>query len=247
MTNRRFVLDSEEHVVDTSNSNPRVSHYCRYDTSEKALRESVLIRRINEFVDKLLVNNQPVVKYPWRDEPFQEPNPENFPLTLAIFHAVKASQLNIRDIAASLQHKFDGKLCRENKGWRGTTSIGLFINDIESLLRNLYGDFDDDAIESTREAISVIVQQFLRFTRNDLWLEHESAHYIDDSYDMEALLDVGFCGDDILRYADRGAAYLFDRVRDFRRNPNAFSQYTASFLKAYESQCAQAKLGTKHA
>ena len=56
MTNRRFVLDSEEHVVDTSNSNPRMSHYCTYDTSEKALRESVLIRRINEFVDKLLVN-----------------------------------------------------------------------------------------------------------------------------------------------------------------------------------------------
>jgi len=61
---------------------------------------------------------------------------------------------------------------------------------------------------------------------------------------MEALLDQGFCGDDILRYAYQGAAYLFDRVREFRSKPDAFGQYTAIFLKAYESKCATANLGT---
>jgi hypothetical protein len=221
-----------------------VLHYCTYDWSEKALRESVLIRRVNDFVDKLLVNKQPVVNGRWGDEPFQPENPKNFPLALAIFYAVKASHLNIREVAASLEHKFGGKLRRKSKGWQDTTSIGLFINEVECLLRNLYGDFDDDAVESTREAISVIVQQFLRFIRNDLWLEHESAQDIDDSYNMEPLLDQGFCGGDILRYADQGAAYLFDWVRDFRRNPSAFGQYTASFLKAYESKCARTNLGT---
>jgi hypothetical protein len=35
-----------------------VHHYAVYDTSEKSLREAVLIRRVDEFVDKLLVNNQ---------------------------------------------------------------------------------------------------------------------------------------------------------------------------------------------
>jgi diphthamide synthase (EF-2-diphthine--ammonia ligase) len=41
-----------------ANSNPKVHHYAVYDTSEKSLREAVLIRRVDEFVDKLLVNNQ---------------------------------------------------------------------------------------------------------------------------------------------------------------------------------------------
>jgi hypothetical protein len=138
-------------------------------------------------------------------------------------------------------------LRRENKGWQDTTSIGLFTNDVECLLRNLYGDFDDDTIESTREAISVIVQQFLRFARNDLWLEHESAMDIDDSYNnLEALVDRGFDGSDILNYTDQGAAYLFDRVREFRKNPSAFSQYSASFLTAYETKCAQRNLAPEN-
>jgi hypothetical protein len=153
MTKHRFVLDSEEYVVDTSNSNPRVSHYFIYDTSEKALRESVLFCRLNEFVDELLVNNNPVKQNPYGGPSYRDTCPENFSLTQIIYYAVKASHLNIRDIAASLEHKFDGKLRRENKGWRDATSIGLFANDVECLLRNLYGDFDDDTIESTREAI----------------------------------------------------------------------------------------------
>jgi hypothetical protein len=67
MTNHRFVLDREEYVVDTSNSNPKVPIFTPYETSENSLRENVLLRRINEFVDKLLVNNNP-----FEDDPFGE-------------------------------------------------------------------------------------------------------------------------------------------------------------------------------
>jgi hypothetical protein len=126
MSNNRFVLDREENVIDTANSNRAVPHYAVYDTSEKALRESVLIRRLDGFVDKLLVNIQPLVHGPWGDEPFQPPNPENLSLTVAIFHVVKASHLNTRKVAASLQHRFDGKLRRDDTGWQDTTSISLF-------------------------------------------------------------------------------------------------------------------------
>jgi hypothetical protein len=128
MTNHRFVLDSEEYVLDTSNSNPKVHHYAVYDTSEKSLREAVLIRRVNEFVDKLLVNNQPF-KVDLFCERYQPPNPENFPLTLMIYHAVRASHLNTRDVALSLKYKFDGTLHRPDLGWQDTTSIALFVKD----------------------------------------------------------------------------------------------------------------------
>jgi hypothetical protein len=157
---------------------------------------------------------------------------------------VKASHLNTRDVATSLKYKFGGKLRRANIRWQDTTSISLLIDDLECLLRNLYGDFDDDVIESTRQAILGIVQEFLRFTSNDLWLEHKSAMDIDHWYDVEALVEEGCDRSDILRGAYRGAAYLFDRVREFRRNPSAFSQYSANFLTAYETQCAQANLAT---
>ena len=141
MSNNRFVLDREENVIDTANSNRAVPHYAVYDTSEKALRESVLFRRLNEFVDKLLVNNQPLVNCPYSDERFQPTNPENLSLTLTIFYAVKASHLNAREIASSLDDRFDGKLCRDDIGWQDATSISLFIKDVECLLRDLYGDF----------------------------------------------------------------------------------------------------------
>jgi len=234
MTNHRFELDREEYVVDTSSSHPRVPHWAVYDTSEKSLRESLVIRRVNEFVDKLLVNNNPFEDDPFGEgEPHQLPNPENFSLTLVIYYAVKSSHLNTRDVATSIKYKFDGKLRRANIGWQDTTSISLFINDLECLLRDLYGDFDDAVIESIRDAIFVIVKEFLRFTRNDLWLEHHSAVNIDFACGIGVPEGMGISGSDH-RIANEGVAYLFNRARKFRANPDAFSQYSTYFLKALE-------------
>jgi hypothetical protein len=81
MTNHRFVVDREDYVVDTSNSNPKVPIFTVYDTREKSLRESVLFRRVNEFVDKLLVNNNPLEDCLF-GESYQPANPENFSLSL---------------------------------------------------------------------------------------------------------------------------------------------------------------------
>jgi hypothetical protein len=72
----------------------------------------------------------------------------------------------------------------------------LFVNDVECLLRDLYGDFDDDVIESTRRAIFVIVQEFLQFIRNDLWLEHRSAVDIDYCCGIGMSDDIGISGSD---------------------------------------------------
>ena len=121
MTNHRFVVDREDYVVDTSNSGPKVPIFTVYDTREKSLRESVLFRRVNEFVNKLLVNNNPLEDCPF-GESYQPANPENFSLSLAIYYAVKASYLNARDVATSLKYKFDGKLRRDDIGWQDTTS-----------------------------------------------------------------------------------------------------------------------------
>jgi hypothetical protein len=233
MTNQRFALDSEEYVVDTTNSNPKVHRYAVYDASEKSLREAVLIRRVSEFVDKLLVNNRPFEVLP-SGERYRPSNPENFSLISMIYHAVTASHLNTRDVALSLKYKFDGTLHRPDLGWQDTTSISLFIKDVECLLRNLYGDFDDDdVIGSIKDAILVIVEEFLRFTRNDLWLEHKSAVSIDFVCGIGVPEGMGISSGDH-RIANEGVAYLFNRVREFGEKPDTFSQYSAQFLKSLE-------------
>jgi hypothetical protein len=232
MTNHRFELDQEEWVVDTSNSNPRVLHFAAYDTSETSLRESVVFRLVNEFVDKLLVNNNPLVAGP-SGEPYRPSNPENFSLTYVIYYVVKASHLNARDVATSLKYKFNGELRRDDIGWQALTSLSLFVNDVESLLRDLYGDFDYAVIESIRDAIFVIVKEFLRFTRNDLWLEHHSAVNIDFACGIGVPEGTGISGSDH-RIANEGVAHLFNRARKFRANPDGFSEYSARFLKSLE-------------
>jgi len=235
MTNNRFLLDSDGSVVDTCKSNFR-SHRVRYcepcDTTESSLRETVLFDRLMELVDKLL-------------GPFQDKNLKNRSLTRIIYHTITQSRLNTRDVSASLEHKFNGTLHSDRDRWQYVTSIALFINDIEYLLRDLYGDFDDDdAIGSIRKVLLVVVPEFLRFARNDLWLEHESAVDIDDYFEPSELMDLGICWKDLVRGADKAFAYMVDRVRDSRANPNAFCEYTASFLNAYESKCAQKKPAT---
>ena len=156
-------------------------------------------------------------------------------MTLVIFHAVKASHLNTREIADSLEHRFDGKLRRDEIGWQDTTSISLFIKDVECLLRDLYGDFDDAVIGLTTTATFNIVRQFLRYVRNDLWLEHQSAVDVDYCCGIGVSEEMGISGSD-RRAAQEGWAYLLDRARGFRAKPDTFSPYTASFLKAFESQ-----------
>jgi hypothetical protein len=233
MANQRFLLDPVGHVIDTYNSNAKVHHYAVYDTSEKSLRESVVIRRVSQLVDKLLVNNQPLVEGPG-GKPYQPANPENFSLAVTIFHAVKASHLNRRDVALSLKYRFEGRLHRDDVGWQDVTSISLFLKDVECLLRDLYGDFDDDdAIESIREAIFTIAEKFLQCTRNDLCLEHHSAVNIDTVCGIRFSEEMGISGSDHRR-ANQGVAYLFDRACNFRAKPDAFSHYTAKFVKELE-------------
>ena len=139
-------------------------------------------------------------------------------------------------VAASLQHRFDGKLRQDDTGWQDTTSISLFIKDVECLLRDLYGDFGDDVIGLVRDATFNIVREFLRYVRNDLWLEHQSAVDIDYCCGIGVSEDMCITGSDHQR-AQEGRTYLLDRARGFRAKPDTFSPYTASFLKAFESRC----------
>jgi len=111
----------------------------------------------------------------------------------------------------------------------------LFIKDVECLLRDLYGDFGDDVIKVISNAIFNIAQEFLRYARNDLWLEYQSAVDIDYCCGIGVSEEIGISGNDH-RAAQKGVAHLRGRACQFRAKPETFGFYTARFLKEFESK-----------
>ena len=84
---------------------------------------------------------------------------------MALFYTIKASHLNTFDPTMSIQHKFDGKLRRQKKHTQDFTSLSLFRDEVECLLRDLYGDVESEALDSIVWAVFRIVEQFTRYAK----------------------------------------------------------------------------------
>ena len=109
--------------------------------------------RLADLVENLIVNRNPVAMLPNR-ETYQPVPEERHSISWALYKAIKASHLNTLDVALSLQHKFDGQLRREKIGMQDYTSLSLFVDDVECLLRDLYGECDQQGIDLVRRAVS---------------------------------------------------------------------------------------------
>jgi hypothetical protein len=151
----------------------------------------------------------------------------------AMLDTIKASHLNTFDPALSVQHKFDGKLKRQKKHTQDFTSLALFRDDVECLLRDLYGDFESEALDSILRAMFRIVEQFAKFVRPDLWKEHDDAEKFDRIFFGTGLLEgEGISSSDFHRGMD-AKADLFKRVREVNANLSTVSEYTIEFAKLF--------------
>jgi hypothetical protein len=163
----RFVLDEKRNVIDKLNPTGRKA-YCFKDSPEDQidLRERTLLVRLGELVDDL-INVEPEQTDRWGNtrRPF---NNEAHAIWHAIYCAIIASRLNALEPAVSLQNRFDGTLKRQKAGLQEVTSLSLFRDDVERLLRDLYGDIESDALDSILKATFVMVQKFTQYVRKDL-------------------------------------------------------------------------------
>jgi hypothetical protein len=89
---------------------------------------------------------------------YKPTNEESFAICWAILLTIRASHLNTFDPALSVQHKFNGKLRRQKKHTQDFTSLALFRDDVECLLRDLYGDVESEALDSVVWAVLRIVR-----------------------------------------------------------------------------------------
>jgi hypothetical protein len=229
--NCRFALDERRSVIDAVNVANSGKAYCHQGDLEddKHLRERLLQVCLGEILKKLIINVRPTPEY-WSGERHQPFNEEIF-VWMAILDAIRASHLNTFDPALSVQHKFDGKLRRQKKHTQDFTSLALFRDDVECLLRDLYGDLESEALDSITRAVFRIVREFTRYVRPDLWKEHEDA--VDLDY---GLFGIGVPEGDLLGSSDvrRGMAAKFSLIHRVREvNAKLYSEYTIEFANLF--------------
>jgi hypothetical protein len=224
----RFVLDEKRNVIDTLNPTERKG-YCHVDTPEDQghLRERALMVRLAELVDDLIVNLEPE-QMDQRGNTYRPFNNESRSIWHAIYCAIMASRLNTLEPAMSIKNRFDGTLKRRRTGLQAFTSLSLFRDDVERLLRDLYGDIEGDELDGVLNAIFVIIKEFTQYVRKDLWQEHQ------DAMDWDYIWGIGLPDGYNLSGSDHGRARealanLRVDVREVRRNPSAFSKYTIEF------------------
>jgi hypothetical protein len=178
--NCRFALDERRNIIDAVNVANSGKAYCQEGKPEddRYLRERVLMISLSEMIDKLIINSKRMQKLP-SGEKYKPHDEESFAIWWAMLDTIKASHLNTFDPALSIQHKFDGKLRRQKKHTQDFTSLALFRDDVECLLRDLYGDFESEALDSVVLAVFRIVQQFAHYVRPELWKEYDDAEKFD--------------------------------------------------------------------
>jgi hypothetical protein len=231
-TNQRFVLNEKCDVTDMLNPPNSVSGHYNNDgapVDDRHLRERILRKRLSDLLDRLIINLQPMQKLPSGEE-YQPFNEEGHAIWWAVFLTITASHLNSFDPALSIHYKFGGTLKREKKAMRDFTSLSLFRNDVECLLRDLYGDIESEAMDSVLHAVFSIVKAFTKYVRADLWKEHS------DAVDLDYMLGIGVPEGYGISGSDwrRGMRVKFDliaRAYEVLAGPSAFSKYTVEFAK----------------
>jgi len=195
---------------------------------QRSLREKVLWQRLGTLVGDLTINLEPErtshdgEKYqPWNEK-------EVYPIWGALQAAICASALNTLEPSIAIQNRFNGTLRCEKRSLQQVTSLSLFRDDVERLLRDLYGDIDSDALDKVLDAIFCIVQGFTRWVRPALYAEYQRACAW--GYILGFGLPHGYGNSG----SDHGRAHvalrdLIAHVHGVRKNPSAFSKYTVEF------------------
>jgi hypothetical protein len=234
VVDERFFLDENEDVIDRLNPVRGMSYYYGDDhPNQFRLRESILRRRLDQLVSDLIPNRHPEETNRW-GHTYQPFNHEEFEVSNALFEAIRASHLNVLEPKKAAQASHPEELTMtKSSTMQGICSLSLFRDDVERLLRELYGDFDSDALDSILCAVLQIAESFAHCIRKDLWQEQH------DAKDWDYILGVGVPDGYGISGSDHrrgllGLDNLRSRVRDVRNNPTAYSKYTVEFSNRFE-------------
>lgn len=216
-TSRRFELDTNRCVIDKLNPENNGKVHCGETEPEDDahLRTLLLSPCLCKPLSRLFVRK--------RKNVFHE---DKHSLEWMIIFTIKASHLNQLDPLLSMRHPFCGKLKRRKEGMRSFTSISLFLDDVERILRDLYGDINSNSLNDVLEAVRMIVKEFARYFRPDLKSEYDDAEAIDLRVGINRPEEYGGVSGSEAGYALMAAETLAIRAIQVKANPDAYCRYT---------------------
>jgi hypothetical protein len=226
--NKRFLLDNQGGIFDKLHPESGTEHVVYmnafnnkpYD-DDLHLRSGVLFRRLETLVPELCRGNGRK-----RDR-----KTLSYKTCGLVPDIIQASQLNRRDVRVSLQRPFNGKLKYRKTEVRELTSISLFIDDVERLLRDLYGDTDGDDLSAVILAIRSVVVALSTYILPDLAAEYNTAFAVDIGAGRG--LDPGDgVSSRMVRESIEPAEMLISRARKVLSSESEYGRYTVSFAKA---------------
>ena len=219
--NQRFVLNENGNVVDTLNPAlaPVVGHRWKGDLEDDVgLRKVVLRHRLDELVRRLIKPSGVSSQQFW----------------LVLVRTICASHLHTCAPVLSVQNKFDGVLKREKVGVRDIASLSLFVDDVERLLRDLYGDVESGAVETLESALYRITEGFIQYLCKDIYEEHCNAIDWDWANGIGMPEGYGISGSEHRRGMQALIIRALQaRAREVRKNPADFSAYTVQFVEHF--------------
>jgi hypothetical protein len=223
----RFTIDENGFVIDSINPTNSGKWRAAEDTShaDKDLRYRVLSARLWEMTGKLMINLRPSYKTSSGEE-YEPTNALRLSLYLAVSQTIRTSHLNTFDPLISVRQKFDGHLKDQKNGLQDFTSIALFCDDVERLLRDLYGDIEDNALVGLKRTVALLVEEFTQYACTDIWKEHQCAVVADEGLWGIGVPEGYAINGSMWRRGMQAYRDLGEGVREVRANRNAFGPYT---------------------
>jgi hypothetical protein len=136
---------------------------------------------------------------------------------------------------AAVEKRYNHQPRREKKGWQDFTSLSLFTDDIESLLRDPYGEIEYESLDLILDAVLTTTHEFTRYVRLDLCTEYCDAVDFDYSGGIGVPEGYGISGSE-WRRGMRAGNNLDARARQILADPSGFSEYTVKFVKTLQEE-----------
>jgi hypothetical protein len=225
---KRFIVNEDRTIIDMLNLAKSPTGYCHRDDPEEDihLRERVLSVHLSNLVDGLIVDSQRGQKD--QVEKKCELNEIRHSIWRTISQAIGASRLNGHKVEVSIKKRFNGHLKRQKTRLRDQVSISLFVDDVECLLRDLYGDIETEVFDEILLAVRTIVEELTRYTRRDLWEEYINAEDYDTSLGIGVPQGYSLSSSEWAR-GRKALSDLMKRSRAVLESKSDFSQYTVKF------------------
>jgi hypothetical protein len=141
---------------------------------------------------------------------------------------LEASQLNRRDVRVSLQNRFKGRLRHRKTELKEVTTISLFTDDVERLLRDLYGDIESDGFTELMGAVKSTAVTLSSLLLPELGEEYNTACNVDVGAGRSLPPGEGVSTAMIIGAVEH-AQTLILRIREVLSCPSAYGRYTVSF------------------